>query len=59
MFAGRVADSMKARPAGGWVQSVAGRSGLFSGCELRFLLDVVYLLAGSGTTYSVFGLFHA
>lgn len=50
---------MKARPVGGWVQSVAGRNGLFSGCELRFLLDVVHLLAGFGTTYSVFGLFHS
>ena len=50
---------MKARLAGGWVQSVAGRNGLFSDCELRFLLDVVYLMAESGTTYSVFGLFHS
>ena len=37
-----VVDSMKARPAGDGVQSVAGRNGRFSGCdELCFLLDIV------------------
>ena len=48
---------MKARPAGGWVHSVAERNSLISGCELRFLLYVVRLAARQVTTSCVLGFY--
>ena len=50
-----VADSMKARPAGDCVQSVAGRNSLFSALKYELPLYVVFQGADQVTTSCVLG----